>query len=387
MRTFLVHEWLVQPAGSERVVEAILAASGAERLFTLVHDPAAFRDSIIGRVPVTTSFIQRLPGAPQKYQRYLPLMPFAIEQLDVSAADLVVSSHHAVAKGVLTRADQLHLSYVHSPMRYAWDLTHEYLEGAGLGFGPRGLAARWTLHRLREWDVAAANRVDLFLANSRYVARRVWRAYRRPARVLYPPVDVERFRADRERGEAYVTASRLVAYKRVDVVVRAFNALGRPLVVIGDGPERERLEAMAAPNVRFIGHAPEPVLREHLERARAFVFAADEDFGIVTVEAQAAGAPVIAFGRGGSAEIVVPGRTGSLFQDQRPESLRDAVLAFEAGPAPAAELVRANAERFSAERFGREWLEVLERAGALREDPVGLERALAAAPASPAGSP
>ena len=382
----LVHEWLVTRAGSEKVVEAILECHPGARVFTTVFDPTQFSGSVIARHEVVTTFIQSLPGAVRRYQTYLPFMPLAIEQLDLSAADTIISSQHAVAHGVLTRADQLHISYVHSPVRYGWDLYHQYLRDAGLVRGPKAWLARMALHRLRQWDVLAANRVDLFVANSAYVARRVWRVYRRPARVLYPPVDVERFSARQDRDEFYVVLSRLVPYKRVDVIVEAFNALGRPLVVLGDGPERERLQRMARGNISFLGRQSDDVVRDYLQRARAFVFAADEDFGIVSVEAQAAGCPVIAYGHGGSLETVAEGRSGVFFPTQTAAAVQSAVLAFEAAGRWDAASVRENAERFSAARFKREWLELFDAAQGLREDPVRLERTLAVTPGEGNGS-
>jgi glycosyltransferase involved in cell wall biosynthesis len=288
-------------------------------------------------------------------------MPLAVESLDVSGYEVVISSTHAVAKGVRTRWDQLHISYVHTPMRYAWDLENVYLDVAGAS-RVMGLFARLLLHYLRTWDVATANRVDVFVANSKHVAGRIWKLYRRRARVIYPPVDVDRFipRADRE--EFYVTVTRLVPYKRVDLIVRAFARLGRPLVVVGDGPELRRLRGIASANVRLVGWQPDEVVRDYLERAQAFVFAAEEDFGIGPVEAQAAGAPVIAYGRGGALESVVEGETGLFFYEQSAEAVAEAVLEFERRRGQfSLERIRANAERFRKERFQREFTALVER--------------------------
>jgi glycosyltransferase involved in cell wall biosynthesis len=246
-------------------------------------------------------------------------------------------------------------------MRYAWDLENVYLDVAGAS-RVMGLFARLLLHYLRTWDVAAANRVDVFVANSKHVAGRIWKLYRRRARVIYPPVDVDRFipRADRE--EFYVTVTRLVPYKRVDLIVRAFARLGRPLVVVGDGPELRRLRGIASGNVRLVGWQPDEVVRDYLERARAFVFAAEEDFGIGPVEAQAAGAPVIAYGRGGALESVVEGETGLFFYEQSAEAVAEAVLEFERRRGQfSLERIRANAERFRKERFQREFTALVER--------------------------
>ncbi len=372
-RVRIVHEWLVRMAGSERILDALLDMQPGMPVSALVYDPRPFQGSAIARARITPSFLQRLPGATRHYQSYLPLMPLAVEQLDLGDADTVISIHHAVAKGALVRGDQLHVSYVQSPMRYAWDLYHGYVAG----LGPlRALVARLSLHQLRQWDVSTANRVDLFLANSHNAARRIWRAYRRPSRVLYPPVDVAAFDPCGQRESYYLAFSRLVPYKRVDLAVQACSALRRPLVVIGDGPERARLERLAGPSVRFLGWQPDRAVRHHLERARALIFPGEEDFGIVPVEAQAAGCPVIAYARGGALETVVEDVSGSFFAEQTTAAVIAAIAAFERGPRPDAEALRANAERFSRERFQVEFAEVMARAQTLRAAPAALEREL-----------
>ncbi len=361
MRVAIVHDWLVTYAGSERVVEQLLALFPHADLFSLIDFvPAHERGFLCGKT-VRTSFLQRMPFARRAYQSYLPLMPLAIEQFDLSAYDLVISSSHCVAKGVITGPDQLHVSYVHTPMRYAWDAQHEYLAGAGLNRGVRGMLARWMLHKLRLWDVRSANGVDTFVANSEFVARRIEKAYRRPARVIHPPVDIDAFAARSDREEFYVTASRLVPYKRVDLLVEAFARMpDKRLVVVGEGPQLKSLRAKATPNVSLLGYQGFDVLRSHLERARAFLFAGREDFGIVLAEAQAAGCPLIAYGKGGAAEIVrgpdCERPTGILFNEQTPEAVVDAVTDFEREPkAFSAAACRANAERFSQGRFRRDF--------------------------------
>jgi len=312
------------------------------------------------QVPIHTSFIQRLPFARRHFRQYLPLMPLAIEQFDLSPYDAVISSNHAVAKGVVCRADQLHISYVHTPIRYAWELQHQYLQQGNLQRGAKSLLVRLTLHYLRLWDGAAAQRVDCFVANSRCVARRIWRTYRRPARVIYPPVAVQRFDWQQPREEFYLTVSRCVPYKRVDLTVAAFNRLGKPLVVIGDGPAMTTLEQTARPNVTFLRNPPDAVVTDYMQRCRAFVFPAEEDFGITVVEAQAAGAPVIALGRGGSAETVLPGETGVLFQRQTVEDIVQAVdyFADQRGKFRA-ERARHHAETFSETRFRQEFRDLV----------------------------
>src|SRR5262245_3863436 len=352
----IVHEWLATYAGSERVVEQMLKVFPQADLFAVVDFLPERHRHILGRRRVQTSFIQRLPFARRAFRAYLPLMPLAVEQLDLDRYDIVLSSSHAVAKGVLTRADQLHISYVHTPIRYAWDLQHEYLRSGGLLAGLRNLLARPILHYLRLWDRLSADRVDSFVANSEYVARRINKTYRRPAHVIYPPVDVDRFSSVDRKADFYLAASRLVPYKRIDVIVEAFRQMPeRQLVVIGDGPEYKRIAKRATPNIKLLGYQDNEVLTSHLQRAKALVFAADEDFGILPVEAQACGTPVIAYGRGGARETVIDGETGLFFSEQTPESLIAAVDRFESQPPIGdAAAIRQHALRFSTDRFCRE---------------------------------
>ncbi len=355
-RVAVVHEWLGPYGGSEQVVAAMLEAFPRADLYALVHDPERLRGTPLENVPVETSFVQSLPGSTQRYRLYLPLMPLAVEQFDLRGYDLVLSSSHAVAKGALTRTDQLHVSYTHTPMRYAWDFYLDYLERGGMDRGAKTLLARPILHYMRLWDAAAANRVDAYLANSDYVARRIGKLYRRPARVLYPPVEVGGYRTDLPREDFYISVSRLVPYKRMELIAEAFTRTGKPLVIIGDGPDLGRVRRHTGPNVRFLGYQPERVVRDHLQRARAFVFAAEEDFGITPVEAQAAGCPVIAYGRGGARETVIPypapGATGLFFDHPSVEVLAAAVERFEKVEGVLArEDCRRNAERFARERF------------------------------------
>jgi glycosyltransferase involved in cell wall biosynthesis len=368
MKIAIVHDWLVTYAGAERVLEQMLAVYPEADLYSLIDFlPPAERDFLGGR-PVRTSFLQRLPGMRRGYRRFLPLMPFAIEQFDLSAYDLVLSSSYAVAKGVLTGPDQLHVCMCYSPVRYAWDLQHQYLHETGLDRGGRGMVARWILHRLRLWDLRTANGVDRFIAISRFIARRIWKFYRRESTVIYPPVDVERFTPGGGRDHFYVTASRLVSYKRVDLIVEAFTAMpNRQLIVIGDGPELKRIRRRAGPNIRFLGQQPFEVLRDHLRRARAFLFAAEEDFGIAPLEAQACGTPVIAYGKGGVRETVrgldSAAPTGIFFPEQTAPSIIRAVEQLDleyARIAPAA--CRENALSFAPERFRSELAEVVKEA-------------------------
>ena len=355
IRTAIVHDWLPVYAGAERVLEQILATVPQNDLFSLIDFlPSDQRDFLQGQ-SVRTSFIQRLPFARSKYRYYLPFAPLAIEQFDLTGYDLVVSSSYVVAKGALTTADQLHISYVHSPIRYGWDLYFQYLREGRLERGPRSLLARLILHYMRLFDAASADRVDVFVANSRNVARRIWKTYRRRAYVVYPPVDTEGFTLHEQKEGFYLTMSRLVPYKRIDLIVEAFAAMpDKELVVIGDGPEYQRIEKKAGPNVHLLGYQPQEAVQHYMQRARAFVFAAEEDFGITPVEAQACGTPVIAYGRGGALETVVPDETGLFFSEQTAACLTDAVRRFErVGHQFDPHTIRANAEQFSPERFRR----------------------------------
>jgi glycosyltransferase involved in cell wall biosynthesis len=361
MRIAVVHEWFSTYAGSERVVEEILRLYPQADVFALVDflTPDQ-RQFLMGR-PVQVSFIQKLPFARSRFRWYLPLMPLAVEQLDLSAYDLVISSSHAVAKGVLTTPDQLHISYVHTPMRYAWDLQHEYLKG--LSSGLRSACVRLLMHYMRLWDTRTSNGVDWFVANSRFIARRIRKVYSRHAMVVYPPVDVDAFEVTEQKSDYYVSVSRLVPYKRVDVLVKAFAMmLNRRLFVVGEGPELSTLKSEATPNVTFLGRQPAEAVKRYLENAKAFVFAAQEDFGIAPVEAHACGTPVIAYGKGGVAETVKDGETGVLFMEQTPKALIEAVSRFELGGPIDPWLLRRNAERFGSDRFREEFGRVVELA-------------------------
>jgi glycosyltransferase involved in cell wall biosynthesis len=354
MKVAIVHEWLDSYAGSERVVEQMLAVFPEADLFALVDVlPEAERGFLGGRTP-RTSFLQRLPFARRRFRHYLQLMPLAVEQFDLRGYDLVLSSSHAVAKGAITGPGTLHVSYVHSPMRYAWDLQHQYLAQAGLERGPASLYTRWLLHRLRQWDQASAARPDVILANSRYIARRIAKAWRREAQVLHPPVDVEGFPLGAGPRGHFLVAGRQVPYKRIELVAEAFRALpDQRLIVVGDGPSAPLVRAAAAgaPNIELRGRVPQAELVALLQGARAFVFPAEEDFGIGMVEAQACGTPLIAFARGGAEDIATP-ETGLLFPEQSAEAIRAAVRAFLAREAAfRPEACRANALRFSIPRF------------------------------------
>jgi glycosyltransferase involved in cell wall biosynthesis len=349
MKTAIIHEWLDSYAGSERVLEQLFEIFPDADLHVVCDFlPEAERGFLGGRVP-RTSFIQRLPRARRWFRYYLGLMPIAVEQFDLSGYDLVVSSSHAVAKGVLTGPGTLHVSYVHSPMRYAWDLQHQYLRQARMEGGVKGALTRWLLSRLRAWDFASGARPDVIAANSAWIAERIRKSWRRESVVIHPPVDLEGFPFQASKGADYVVASRLVPYKRIDLIAAAFRRMPeKRLVIAGDGPEMGRVREAAgdAPNITIRGRVSQPDLVALLASARAFVFAAEEDFGIGMVEAQACGTPLIAYGRGGATDIVQPDATGVLFPHQTPESLIDAVTRFET-LSISPEACRANAQRFS----------------------------------------
>lgn len=361
LKVALVCEWLITYAGSEKVAEAILSVFPEADVYAVVDFlPEEERGWLQGK-EVNTTFLQKWPGARKHYKSYLPLMPLAIEQLDLSGYDLVISSSHCVAKGVLTGPDQLHISYVHSPMRYAWDLTHEYLRETGLDKGLKGWIAKILLHYLRLWDTRTASGVDYFLANSRFIARRIRKAYGREAKVIYPPVAVGDFPLRKEKDDYYFTASRLVPYKKVNIIVEAFSRMpDKKLVVIGAGPGLEEIKRMAGPNIEVMGYQPDEVLCEKMQGARAFVFAAEEDFGITPLEAQAAGTPVIAYGKGGALETVRED-TGLFFAEQTPEAVIAAVNEFERREQGfSGERCSTWAKSFGQERFCREFRDFVE---------------------------
>lgn len=362
--TAIVHDWLPVYAGAERVLEQMIHVLPESELFSLIDFlPADQRDFLQGK-SVTTSFIQRLPLARSKYRFYLPFVPFATEQFNLTAHDIIVSSSYVAAKGVLTSANQLHISYVHSPIRYAWDLHFQYLKEGGLEKGLKGLMAKLILHYVRLYDVSTANRVDHYVANSKTVARRIWKTYRRQAEVIYPPVDTSAFTLCADKEDYYLTASRLVPYKKIDLLVEAFKGMpDKQLVVIGDGPDFDKISDKATPNVKMLGHVPFEDLKKYMQHAKAFLFAAEEDFGIVPVEAQACGTPVVAFGRGGATETVVPRETGLFFYKQTPESVQSAIEELEnLYPQLSFSRIRENALRFSVERFKHEFDDMIRRA-------------------------
>jgi len=357
-----IHDWLVEFGGAEQVLAALLEVWPEAPIYTIVYDPDGPCGQLLAGKRVVTSFIQNFPGAPRRYRSYLAFMPMAIEQLDLRAYDILLSLSYSVAHGVLPQNHQLHINYIHLPARYAWHQFHDYLSYPSFPTGIKSWLARLTLHYLRIWDTAAAQRVDEFVANSRWTAQNVWRYYRRDAQVIYPPVDIGLFEPAAEKKDYYLSVSRLVPYKRVDLIVKAFTAMPeKRLLVIGDGPELSQVRKLAGDNVQFLGYQPAPATAQHMKSARALVYAALEDFGIAPVEAQACGTPVIAYGKAGALETVIDGKTGVLFHEQTVESLIEAVRIFDSGDIAfnPAEL-RSNAERFAKKRFQQEMQSYIE---------------------------
>jgi len=326
----IIHDWIPVIGGAERVLEQLLEIYPQADVYTLFDFVTRDQAPFLADRQVTTSFLQKFPKVDKYYRNLLPLFPFAIEQFDLRKYELIVSSSSAVAKGVITSPDQLHVCYCHSPMRYAWDLQEHYLKHTGLSTGLRSTFIRRVLYKLRIWDVVSSNRVDTFIANSAYIAERIRKTYRRTSKVINPPININRFQLESEKEEFYLAASRQVPYMRIDPIVGAFkHQPNKQLVVIGDGPEHKKIQALAGPNVKILGYQPDAVMVDYLRRAKAFIFAAQEDFGILPVEAQACGTPVIAFGKGGARETVLDKRTGLLFDQQTVPSLLDAIDRFE----------------------------------------------------------
>lgn len=331
MKIAIVHEWFVDYMGSEKCVESFTNLWPESSVFALIDFLGeSDRKKILKGKHAITSFIQKLPRARSSHRTYLPLYPLAIEQLDVSEFDVVLSSSHSVAKGVLSNSKQLHICYCHTPMRYAWDLYHQYINESGLQKGIKGFFAKYFLHKIRIWDYVSAKRVDYFIANSKYIAKRINKVYGRDADVIYPPVDVERFTLETEKEDYYLVVARFVPYKRVDIVIEAFSKHpNKKLIVVGGGPDENRLKKMAASNIEFKGYQSDLQLIKLIQKAKAFIYAAEEDFGITIVEAQAAGTPIIAYGVGGANETVINGESGVLFYEQTAASLLNAIKHFE----------------------------------------------------------
>jgi len=347
-RIALVHDRLNVRGGGERVLEEIANLYPQAPIYTLIYDPQQFRGSPIADREIRTSFINHLPFAKSRHRFYIPLMPSAIERFDLRAYDIILSSSAAFAHGVLSHPGQLHISYIHSPMRYAWHQYQEHLEQMRYG----AYLIKPFLAILRRWDRAAGQRADSLLTNSAWTARLIRQAFQREAKVIYPPVHTERFNAAKKRKDFYLTVSRLVPYKRVDLIVRAFVSLGNPLIIVGDGPEYKKLLPLTTPNIKILRRQTEAQLSTLMGEAKAFIYAAQEDFGIAAVEAQAAGCPVIAYASGGLLETVVDRGTGLFYKEQSVESIVQAVRKFESGEIRfSSKAIVGNAQRFAVEHF------------------------------------
>lgn len=350
MKVALVHDWLTNFGGAERVVLEFTKLFPEAPIFTAVYDPQKL-GALFPPEKVRPSRMNKIPFSRRYYTKMLSLMPAAFESFDLSGYDLVLSSSSSCAKGVLTKADVPHVSYLHTPMRYAWDLYHQYLRDSSL---PTRIAMRRLLPRIRSWDIQNSHLVDAFIANSTTVQGRIKKIYRRDSAVIFPPVNTDFFTPSGEGpGNYFLLLSRFVPYKRVDLAIEAFNKLGKPLVIIGGGSEEKRLRRLAGPSIRFTGRLSDEETRTYYRNCRAFIFPPYEDFGITPLEAQACGRPVIAYGRGGALDTVLPGKTGLFFAEQTPEALAAAVEEAE-GMAFNTEAIRAHAEGFSAERFRKE---------------------------------
>ncbi len=353
----MVFDALSVYSGAERVLEAVLELYPEAPIYTLVHNPAAFTETSISRHKVHTSWIQNIPGSTVYYRNYLPFMPLTVEQFDLRDYDLVLSFSYAVAHGVLCSPDQLHISYTFSPLRYAWQNAHEYFQHGFLS-----PLSKMILHYFRLWDQTSAAHINHLIAISNWTAACIWRAYRRESEIIYPPVEINRFKPLSPRGDYYLAFSRLVTHKRLEIIVEGFSRLGLPLIIIGEGPERNRLQGLAAQNVKLVGWQNNQASAELVGRARALVHAAQEDFGLVMAEAQAAGCPVIAYAGGSSREIIIDGQTGLLFQEQTVESLIDAVRRFEQGLKSFNQnMAVKNAHRFSKRRFQKQFGQMVDK--------------------------
>lgn len=355
MKKALIHDWYYINGGAEKVVKSLNTIYQDFDHFALVDFlDENDRDEILNGAKVNTSFIQNLPTSKSNHRKFLQLFPYAIEQFDLSHYDLIISSSAAVSKGVLTSHNQLHICYCHSPLRYAWDLYHQYLKEENFGYF-KTIYAKYVLHKMRLWDRLNSDRVDEFVANSHYVKKRIKKVYRREATVIYPPVDVDKFELSELKDNYYFTASRMVPYKKIKLIVEAFNLMpDKKLIVAGDGPNFKEIKACAKSNISLLGFIKNSELKRHLSKAKAFVYAAEEDFGIIPVEAQACGTPVIGYNKGGLTETVIHERTGVLFNDQNTGSIINAVHYFEELKLDPKE-IRENSERFSRTRFEDEF--------------------------------
>lgn len=330
MKVALVQDWLTEIGGAEKVFQAIHKLYPEADIYTLVYNKDVLDKLNIQESKTTASFIQKLPFGRKKYRNYLPFFSRAIESFDLSSYDLIISSSYSVAKGVLTHGNQIHICYCHSPVRYAWDLYHQYLKESNLQKGIKAKIVKHFLYKLRIWDVISTNRVDHFISNSNFIKKRIFKVYRRESETIYPPTIIDNFPFETKKADYYITCSRLVPYKKIDLIIETFKRFpDLQLKVIGDGPDMEKLRKLAPNNVQLMGFQKDKVLKKEISKAKAFIFAAEEDFGIVPIEAQACGTPVIAFGKGGSLETVIENVTGVYFKEQTVDSLSKAIKEFD----------------------------------------------------------
>jgi glycosyltransferase involved in cell wall biosynthesis len=355
-KTAIVHDLLLATGGADSTLESIYNVYPSP-IYTLIANHDGIKNTVLNHKKITTSFIQRLPWGRKKYRFYLPFYPLAIEQFNFTDFDVILSSSFIVAKGALANAEQLHICYLHNPIRPAWELYHQFLANGNNGSGLKGLFTRLIFHYLRLWDITSANRVDYFIANSFYTASRIKKLYRRDAVVIYPPVNIDAFKLAEIKEDYYVTASRLVYHKRIDLLIEAFKSMPlKKLIIIGDGPELKKLKLKAPSNIEILGFQPEEVLIKYFQNAKAFLFAAHEDFGIAPIEAMACGTPVLAYGRGGCAETVIHGKTGLLFAEQTANSVINCVEIFESGNYYFdAQVISLHAGKFGKQRFEEQY--------------------------------
>lgn len=373
MKKALIHDWYTVYGGAERCVEGFTNIWNDFEHFSLIDDLSEqHRATILKGKKTTNSFIQNMPFGKKKYRVYLPLFPFAIEQFDLSDYELIISSSSSVAKGVLTKPNQLHIAYVYSPVRYAWDLYHQYLKESKLERGIKAFIAKYFLFKLRQWDYSTANRPDYYIAISDFVAKRIKKIYNKESIVIYPPVDTDAFSLTTTTSDYFITCSRMVPYKKIDLIVEAFSKTDKKLIVIGDGPDYKKIKKLAKPNIQLKGYVEKDEMLELVKQARAFIFAAEEDFGIAPIEAQACGVPVVAYGKGGALETikgVYPSdklinnlNTGVFFKEQHPNSIIDALDYFEKNEKLFnKDVIRENALRFNKERFELEFKTTVEK--------------------------
>lgn len=356
LKKALICDWLDKYSGAERCIQSFTDIWNDFDIFSLVDFlNQTDRNIILKGQKTHSSLIANLPFSKSKFRNYLPLFPYAIEQFDLSEYKLILSSSHCVAKGVLSNHDQLHICYMHTPMRYAWDMYHSYLRDKNLKGQTKSFLIRYFLHRIRIWDIISAKRADKLIANSKFVAKRIEKIYNRKADVIYPPVDTDKFDLNENKDEYYITVSRLVGYKKVDLIVRAFVKNGRRLIIIGDGEEMQNIKKLSTKNIEILGHQNDENLKKYLQNAKAFIYAGVEDFGISIIEAMACGTPAIVFGVGGACESVKNGVCGLHFKSQSLESLNDAIKSFEENIDKfEPKLIREYALKFNKKRFETE---------------------------------